>query len=311
MTAETTGEASPGEASFQLLAEHLPDLIIFAFDADLRMWAATGGGLRARGWTSEDFIGMTVPEIAGATRAEDIRARCEAALAGQRTQLEMAGYDPRTGCGRSTSCPSTAAGPRGGMVLCHDVTVQRRADAERRRLLNRAYEAQEGQDRRLAADLHDGHVQSLAAIGFKLEQARLRLGASGSPEADELLWQVTKHLSAEVTSLRRTIGRLRPLVLVEDGLETALFRVAQQALANVVDHAGPTHTLLAIECSATGATLRVSDDGCAFDPDHVQVLADIAHFGLIAMRERVEALGGRFRVLTTPAKGRWSRPTCH
>jgi CheY-like chemotaxis protein len=95
------------------------------------------------------------------------------------------------------------------------------------------------------------------------------------PEADELLWQVTKDLSTEVTSLRRTIGRLRPLVLVEDGLEaalreeaksacnraalvscevvseleerpdpvveTALFRVAQQALANVVDHAGATH----------------------------------------------------------------------
>jgi len=218
-----------------------------------------------------------------------------------------------------------------------DITERRRADAERRRLLNRVYEAQEGQDRRLAADLHDGHVQSLAAIGFKLEQARLRLGASSSPEADELLWQVTKDLSAEVTSLRRTIGRLRPLVLVEDGLEaalreeaksacnraalatcevtselegrldpvveTALFRVAQQALANVVDHAGATHALLAIECSATGVTLRVSDDGRGFDPGHVQVLADIAHFGLIAMRERVEALGGRFRVLTAPGEG--------
>jgi PAS domain S-box-containing protein len=73
-----------------------------------------------------------------------------------------------------------------------DITERRRAGAERRRLLNRVYEAQEGQDRRLAADLHDGHVQSLAAIGFKLEQARLRLGASGSPEVDELLWQVTK-----------------------------------------------------------------------------------------------------------------------
>jgi hypothetical protein len=48
VTAEPAGQASPGEASFQLLAEHLPDLIIFAFDADLRMWAATGGGLRAR-----------------------------------------------------------------------------------------------------------------------------------------------------------------------------------------------------------------------------------------------------------------------
>ena len=218
-----------------------------------------------------------------------------------------------------------------------DITERRRAGAERRRLLHRVYEAQEGQDRRLAADLHDGHVQSLAAIGFKLEQARLRLGASGSPEVDELLWQVTKDLSAEVTSLRRTIGRLRPLVLVEDGLEaalreeaksacnraalvscevtseldgrldpvveTALFRVAQQALANVVDHAGATHALVAIECSARGVTLRVSDDGCGFDPDHVQVLADIAHFGLIAMRERVEALGGRFRVITAPGDG--------
>jgi signal transduction histidine kinase len=218
-----------------------------------------------------------------------------------------------------------------------DITDRRRTEAERRRLLGRVYETQEGQDRRLAADLHDGDVQSLAAIGFKLEQARLRLGASGSPEVDELLWQVTKDLSAEVTSLRRTIGRLRPLVLVEDGLEaalreeaksacnraalatcevtselegrldpvveTALFRVAQQALANVVDHAEATHVLVAIECTARGVVLRVSDDGCGFDPDHVQVLADIAHFGLIAMRERVEALGGRFRVTTGPGRG--------
>ncbi|HZA84974.1 MAG TPA: ATP-binding protein, partial [Actinomycetes bacterium] len=151
---------------------------------------------------------------------------------------------------------------------------------------------------RLAADLHDGHVQSLATIGFKLEQARLRLGASGSPEVDELLWQVTKDLSAEVTSLRRTIGRLRPLMLVEDGL-----RVAQQALANVVDHAKATHALVAIECSDRDVVLRISDDGCGFDPDHVQVIADIAHFGLIAMRERVEALGGRFRVTTAPGRG--------
>jgi two-component system sensor histidine kinase UhpB len=92
-------------------------------------------------------------------------------------------------------------------------------------------------------------------------------------------------------------GRLDPVV------ETALFRVAQQALANVVDHAQATHVLVTIECSDLGVVLRVSDDGCGFDPDHVQVLADVAHFGLIAMRERVEALGGRFRVTTAPGKG--------
>ena len=92
-------------------------------------------------------------------------------------------------------------------------------------------------------------------------------------------------------------GRLDPVV------ETALFRVAQQALANVVDHAQATHALVAIECTGEGVTLRVSDDGRGFDPDHVQVLGDIAHFGLIAMRERVEALGGRFRVTTAPGQG--------
>jgi signal transduction histidine kinase len=86
-------------------------------------------------------------------------------------------------------------------------------------------------------------------------------------------------------------------------VETALFRVAQQALANVVDHAEATHALVTIECSAREVVLRVSDDGCGFDPDHVQVIADIAHFGLIAMRERVEALGGRFRVVTAPGQG--------
>ena len=48
--------------------------------------------------------------------------------------------------------------------------------------------------------------------------------------------------------------------------------------------------------------LRVSDDGRGFDPDHVQVIGDIAHFGLIAMRERVEALGGRFRVTASPGQ---------
>ena len=75
------------------------------------------------------------------------------------------------------------------------------------------------------------------------------------------------------------------------------------ALANVVEHASATHAEVAIECTGKCVALRVSDDGCGFDPDHVQVIADIAHFGLIAMRKRVEALGGRYRVSTDPGQG--------
>jgi PAS domain S-box-containing protein len=467
VTAEAASRAPAGEAGFRLLAEHLPDLVLLAFDPELQIWAATGAALRARGWTPGHFVGKRVPEVGRPADAAITEAYCRDALRGECRRLVTTGKTDRTRVWTFlfVPLPDERGAVTGGMVIARDVTDQRRAErqllasrrqlaeaqriaqvgsweweldsdetsmseemarilgippgsrprmrdivarcvhpadldrvlahmerlpgdpapftlehrivradgavrsvlvrgegvvdedgrvvrligtdqditdrrrteAERRRLLGRVYEAQEGQDRRLAADLHDGDVQSLAAIGFKLEQARLRLGASGSPEVDELLWQVTKDLSAEVTSLRRTIGRLRPLVLVEDGLEaalreeaksacnraalatcevtselegrldpvveTALFRVAQQALANVVDHAEATHVLVAIECTARGVVLRVSDDGCGFDPDHVQVLADIAHFGLIAMRERVEALGGRFRVTTGPGRG--------
>jgi PAS domain S-box-containing protein len=467
VTTEAASRAPAGEAGFRLLAEHLPDLVLLAFDAELRIWAATGAALRARGWTPGHFVGKRVPDAGRPADAAITEAYCRAALRGGCRRLVTTGKTDRSRVWTFNFVPLPDEGGAviGGMVIARDVTDQRRAErqllasrrqlaeaqriaqvgswewdldsdeasmseemarilglppgsrlpmrefvarfvhpadldrvvayveevpadpapftlehrivradgavrsllvrgegvvdedgrvvrfigtdqditdhrraeAERRRLLGRVYEAQEGQDRRLAADLHDGHVQSLAAIGFKLEQARLRLGGASSPEVDELLWQVTKDLSTEVTSLRRTIGRLRPLVLVEDGLEaalreeaksacsraalatcevvselegrldpvveTALFRVAQQALANVVDHAEATHVLVAIECSGRGVVLRVSDDGCGFDPDHVQVLADVAHFGLIAMRERVEALGGRFRVTTAPGQG--------
>jgi PAS domain S-box-containing protein len=467
VTAEATSRAPAGEAGFQLLAQHLRDLVLLAFDPELRIWAATGAAIRARGWTAADFVGKRVPAVGRPDDAAVTEAYCRAALGGECRRLETTGNkDPsRLWAQLFVPLPDEHGAVVGGMMIARDITDQRRAerqlmasrrqfaeaqriahlgswewdletdevtlsdemarivglppgtsllmepgvgrfvypadrdgvlarlgwmrtdpspfcfehrfirtdgavrtvmargegvvddrgrvvrfigtwqditerrlaDAERRRLLGRVYEAQEGQDRRLAADLHDGHVQSLAAIGFKLEQARLRIGDNVTPEAEELLWQVTKDLSTEVTSLRRTIGRLRPLVLVEDGLEaalreeaksacnraalvacevtsdlegrldpvveTALFRVAQQALANVVDHAEAAHVLVAIECTEAGVVLRVSDDGLGFDPDHVQVLGDIAHFGLIAMRERVEALGGRFRVTTAPRQG--------
>jgi PAS domain S-box-containing protein len=247
-------------------------------------------------WTMKEAIGRLIPQVE--------MERVEQLLDQMRTNPDPYAFEHQMvaldGTVKTLMARGEGVVDSDGRVVrfigtTQDITDRRRADAERRQLLGRVYEAQEGQDRRLAADLHDGHVQSLAAIGFKLEQARLRLGASASPEVDELLWQVTKDLSTEVTSLRRTIGRLRPLVLVEDGLEAALREEAKSACNRAA--------LVAIECTDSGVVLRVSDDGCGLDPDHVQVLADIAHFGLIAIRERVEALGGRFRVTTAPGEG--------
>jgi PAS domain S-box-containing protein len=212
-----------------------------------------------------------------------------------------------------------------------DVTEAKQAEEERQRLLGRLYEVQEGQHQRLAADLHDSHVQNLAAIGLKLDQIRLRLGPDAPAPVRDRLDELREEVNAEVAALRRTIGALRPLVLDQRGLEaavrdlaaavclraalvscevsydlgaarltpvaeTALFRVVQQALANVEQHAAARHVQVALYQEGPLAVLRVEDDGCGFDPTEAEALAGCEGFGLTFMRERVQALGGDFLV---------------
>jgi signal transduction histidine kinase len=179
----------------------------------------------------------------------------------------------------------------------------------------------EGQHQRLAADLHDSHLQSLAAIGLKLDQARLRLGAEPPEATRALLDELRDEVAAEGAALRRTIGALRPLVActvtdglagerVDPGVETALFRVAQQALANVEQHAAARHVRVRLERSGPWVALAVDDDGCGFDPSHVEVLPGHQSFGLTSMRERVQAIGGRLTVDTGRVAAPTWRPGC-
>jgi len=130
MTAEAGGQVPPGEAGFQLLADELPDVIIVAFDPQLMMWAATGGGLRGHGWTAEDFVGRELPRIAGSSQAEAVEACARAALGGLCTELEMNGYEETRRLWSITFVPlADAAGVvSGGMALCRDITEQRRAE---------------------------------------------------------------------------------------------------------------------------------------------------------------------------------------
>jgi PAS domain S-box-containing protein len=218
-----------------------------------------------------------------------------------------------------------------------DVTEARQAEQQRRQLLDRLYQALEGQHQRLAADLHDSHVQSLAAMGLKLDRARLLLGADPTRLRD-LLDELRGDVTVELAALRRTIGALRPLVLDQRGLvaavrdlaavtrdraglaactvseelgdarldpeiELVLFRVAQQALANVAQHAAAAQVSIELEHTGSSTLLRVSDDGRGFDPAHVGVLAGHEGFGLTSMRERVQGVGGRLTVDSGPGRG--------
>jgi two-component system NarL family sensor kinase len=83
-------------------------------------------------------------------------------------------------------------------------------------------------------------------------------------------------------------------------VETVLFRVAQQALANVEQHAAARHVHLRLQRSGLWVVLSVDDDGCGFEPSHVEVLPGHQGFGLTSMRERVQTIGGRLTVDSRP-----------
>lgn len=97
-----------------------------------------------------------------------------------------------------------------------------------------------------------------------------------------------------------TTGTPRALPLP---VETALIRVAQSALANVVQHSSARHVVVTLTFLPGEVILDVVDDGCGFDPAQQRDVARPGGFGLLAMRSRVRELGGTVTVETSPDDG--------
>jgi signal transduction histidine kinase len=210
-------------------------------------------------------------------------------------------------------------------------------EAERRRLLERTVEATEDERRRIAAELHDGPIQHLAAIVFRLESLRASLERGDIPEqAVPTITATQEELRGEVVDLRTMITQLRPPVLdqlgledalhdhlesvrqdsgldvsiridlaerLDPALETVLYRVSQEALTNIVKHAGAAHVWVSLDEDGAGVTLEIRDDGVGFRPEEAPTLVADGHLGLIAMRERVETVGGSWELQSAPGEG--------
>ena len=86
-------------------------------------------------------------------------------------------------------------------------------------------------------------------------------------------------------------------------LETIVYRVAQEALLNVTKHAQAKQLWLELEGQGNRVHLCIRDDGVGFDPMGGSQLIRNGHFGLVAMRERVEMAGGRFQLESRPGAG--------
>ncbi len=210
------------------------------------------------------------------------------------------------------------------------------AEAERKHLLDRTVWRAEEERIRIAAELHDGPIQRLTAVGYQLEEATLTLGSGDGRYTQELLTVAQGGLYAEISELRGLMATLRPPVLDERGLglaladqvesfqrrtglsctlesdrntrlepeiETVLYRVAQEALANVAKHAKANHVWVFLRADDERADMQVRDDGIGFDPVRVGGLVGSGHFGLAGMRERVEMAGGTYGLVSAPGSG--------
>ena len=92
-------------------------------------------------------------------------------------------------------------------------------------------------------------------------------------------------------------GRLEP------DLETVLYRVTQETLNNVGEHAGASRVTVSLAAENGSVHLRINDDGVGFAPAAVARLLGEGHFGLVGMRERVEMVGGQLSIDSAPGKG--------
>ncbi|MBK3645996.1 MULTISPECIES: GAF domain-containing sensor histidine kinase [Streptomyces] len=202
------------------------------------------------------------------------------------------------------------------------------------RLYERSRELTIAEERsRLAHELHDAVSQKLFSLRLTAQAAAALVDRDPSRAKGEL--QQVAALAAEATDeLRAAVVELRPAALDEDGLvatlrtqvqvldrahsarvsfdskgvralpsaqEEAVLRVAQEALHNALRHSGADHVDVTLTRHGTAAVLRVTDDGCGFDPKAIRRAG--RHLGLVSMRDRTSGVGGRLTVESAPGKG--------
>ncbi len=211
--------------------------------------------------------------------------------------------------------------------LAHTEELRRERETLRRQLMEKVIATQEDERRRIARELHDSTSQNLTSliVGLRMMEAQCVHCPSPTKAAD--LRQLASHTLEEVHDLSM---RLRPRVLDDLGLaaalerlahewqarykipvdvviqlderlpgeiETALYRIVQEALTNIARHAQAKSASILVEKRGGSVRAIVEDDGVGFDPS---AQLGERHLGLLGMRERAELLGGTLTIESAP-----------
>jgi len=214
----------------------------------------------------------------------------------------------------------------------------RKSHEELRSLTSRLAQIEENQRRNMARELHDRIGQNLAALNINLSIIRKLLPPEDAEKVTAQFDDSTRLIEEMIEHVRDLMGDLRPHLLEDYGLvaalrrytqlfagryglnvnlqetnkpfprfsvdvETTLFRIAQEAMNNVALHAQATQVNLQLETPDDTIRLVIADNGIGFDPLLSAGREKKPGWGLISMRERIEAIGGTFRVVSSAGQG--------
>jgi PAS domain S-box-containing protein len=230
-----------------------------------------------------------------------------------------------------------AGGPVVRIVGTHfDLTERKRAEAERARteFLARLVFAQEDERRRIAREMHDQFGEQLTALALRIRMLKEACGDREDWRAHvESIEAIAQRLDRDVDTL---VWELRPTALDDLGLraalanyvqdwsgrvgisatlhtsgllddrlqpdaETALYRIAQEALTNVTKHAKAKNVDVILERRADNVLLIIEDDGVGFEPAAGR--GGGQGFGLVGMQERAGLVGATLEIESSPGKG--------
>ncbi len=293
------------------------------------------------GYTREEIVGHNFSEFIASEHISNVRNRFCGKLAkrGETTyEVEVIAKDGR----RVPVEVSSRAIYENGVIVgvqgtARDITERKQAQDALQMFSRQLIEAQEEERRRIARELHDQIGQVLTAVKMNLHTVqRVCNGTEAGPhikdniEAVDEALRLVRDLSVDlrppllddlglVTALHWYIDRYakrtglaaKVIVDLEDPnerfsreIETACFRIAQEALTNVVRHARAKGVTLHLVKDANLLRLSVKDDGVGFDPETLQRRAPRAvTLGLLGMKERAHAAAGDVEIDSKISKG--------
>ena len=212
----------------------------------------------------------------------------------------------------------------------------RQMQEQLRHLSRQVLLAQEEERKEISRELHDEIAQTLAGINIHLAALKIEAVANTKGLSKKIA-NTQRLVERSVKIVHRFARELRPTVLDDLGLipalhsymkdfskrtgiqveftafagverlnstkRTVLYRVAQAALANIAQHAQANRIKVHIKKIASAVCMEVNDDGISFEVSRVLLAKTNKRLGLIGMRERVEMVGGIFKVKSAPGKG--------